>query len=1201
MTNDTAKSSTLRQLRRRLRGIASRMRALLLVRAVVVVLSIVTLSVFVLAGADYFLRLPEALRVVTLVGIGLLIVRLVWKRVLPAWRTRLSETDVALIVEDHEPGLRGLLAGAIDLERSSEDADEAYTSELRAAAVHAASRRLEHKSLPPILRPSMLTRPVGALLAVCAVVALIGVLNGELVRVGAMRILTPWQESRWPVRYAIWDVTPGDARAVDVPVSLRALVGRESSSLESPARALVTWRMLDASGDAIGDWSKTLLMPQRKRDAERSIPIYEQLIDPRDRASRRPEDQRFTLEYRINTRDDRTGTRRITLVRPPKLVHTRIDLELPAYAQSIAGSGVVVSGTRTPQQGEARVAPVLEGTRVRVRWTFSKPIADDASPPQWIDDVLSGAQVDSYTRPDERSLELVLFAREPMLIEPSVADRTGVPVREPISLVLEVIEDLVPSVRLIEPSRDEHLTPAASIRIAAELGDDLGLVRARMWAQRSTPPEGSSGAPPEPVGEPVEIGGFEIDRATSTRVEQMVDFSTLGLFAGDELRVWVEAWDLRGDTDSPSLGYARSGERVLRIVAEEELIERVRRALDPVRNNLRSLDIRQGEVQDLLRDGSPRAADEQRSLSERLRANQNALDQLADTMRRNTVQDETLRQMIDDASRVIEEAARQSERADDQIRRGEDANAEQSQRQVRNRLGELLSMLDQGQDAWLALRNVQQLRAELEAIHEQTEELAQRTAGQSLDEMSQDDRSALEQILERQLENAEDARNAVNSLDERADDLQENDPTQAEALRRAARQARAAQIEQRLQEAGAQIEQNQTSSAAQTQEEVLEELEEMLEELENSIQNRDNALRRELASIIDALKQLIDTQEREIIRLDGMILDQRFDGMDERLIALVRNTLSVRDEALGAFPETRSIADHITRAGNAQSGAINSIRANPPEPEQAQLGQNRALGHLRNALEEAERLDDQVAQRQMQRARDELRKAYEQALDTQTRIHDETSALGDDRLDRRSRSRARALGGEQETLAEELAEMLTEHEGLSEAPIFSLAHDQLETLMARSAEGLSQRSIAPTTRSAQRQSMTVLASLIDVLGEQQQQQEDFEDGSQSEGSGSGGSQGGGDEPLIPPVAELKLLRSMQQLVMEQTRAIAESGELDDAQIESIGTFQRRLFEQGSSLIESMSPPPPQPQTPGQGEDSGNSEPIEPVETGESQP
>ncbi|HSG66997.1 MAG TPA: hypothetical protein VLD39_18465, partial [Gammaproteobacteria bacterium] len=909
-------------------------------------------------------------------------------------------------------------------------------------------------------------------------------LSPVLMRVGAQRVFMPWNDTRWPVRYAINDITPPGPYAIDAPIAIRGLIGNPDSALSDTTRALISWRLLDESGDAIGDWSRTLLMPQRRRDIARGIPIYEQLIDARERAARFPEQQRFTLEYRISTRDDQSRTRSVTMVRPPVLRTTRVELELPQYALPIAQQGIVASGTSESKASDTLVSPVLSGSRLTLEWRFSKPIEENAQMPDWVREVAAMGELVGFDQPDQSSMRLELIARDSLLIEPLIRDRAGIPVRTPITASIEVLDDLRPSVQIVEPRRDESLSPRAMIEIEAELTDDLGLTRGAIMAQVAKANRGSAGATPEANSEPVTLIDQPIDAQRRTTTSQKLDLSTLGVEPGDELRLWAIGWDLRAIAEDPGIGRGESSVRVFQIVASEDLIEQVRRSLDPLRNNLRSLDARQGEVQQLVRQQSERAAEEQRSLSERLRANQSALSQLDETVKRNRIEDEALRSTIEDAARLLDEAANQSEQADDQIRRGSEEAAQSSQRRVRDRLGELLSMLDQGQDAWLALRNVQQVRSDLESISEDTRQLAQRTAGQSLDELSPEDRGALERILDRQMQNAEDARQAINTLDERASELEENDPTQAEALRRAARDARAAQLEEKLREAGAQVSQNQTGSANQTQQEVLDELEQLLEELENTIQNRDNALRRELATIIESIKGLIDAQEREIVVLDRKMLDGDLSDMDIRLIALVGNTLSVRDEALGAFPETRTIAEHIGRAGNAQNSAISALRSNPPNADAAQQSQRGALQHLRNALEEAQRLDDQAAQRQAEQARNELRKQYEAMLGTQTQIHDETIALGVDDLGRRERSQARAIGSRQNELREEILGMSDQHEGLAEAPIFNLAHTQLDRLMIQSSTGLEERRIEQRTNRSQRQAMSILASLVEVLQEQ---------------------------------------------------------------------------------------------------------------------
>ena len=534
----------------------------------------------------------------------------------------------------------------------------------------------------------------------------------------------------------------------------------------------------------------------------------------------------------------------------------------------------------------------------------------------------------------------------------------------------------------------------------------------------------------------------------------------------------------------------------------------------------------------------------------------------------------------------LNEAGQAGERASDQIDRGDTDRAEDNQRIVRDRIGELLSMLDRGQDSWLALRAIEQLRDELEALHNDTTELNAQTAGQSLDQLSPDQKSALDRILERQLATANDARDAISTLEKQSEQLRENNPTQAEALSQAAKQGRSAQLEEKLNKAADLIESNQTSSAAKAQSEVLDELNEMLEELENTIKNRDNALRRELASIIDSLKAIITAQEHEFLRLnDADAID-----LDQSMIALSRNTLAVRDQAMGAFPETRSIADLITQAANAQSNAISSLRQSPVEKADASRSEQASLLHLRSALEEAQRVDDQAADRQARQLRTKLRDQYREALTLQTILRDESALLIDQKLSRRQRASARALAISQSTLSDQLAQLIEQTDELAEAPIFNLAHNQLDSLMARSSTGLSEKTIQRRTVDIQNASTVILSSLVEVLSDTPSDDEpkDFDDGSQG-GSGSGS--GGQEEPVIPPVAQLKLLRTMQQLAAMQTREFAENPKsTNDADIQALSKLQSQLFEQGRALIKAMSnqPTPSAAPTP----DSSTESPIQ---------
>ena len=131
---------------------------------------------------------------------------------------------------------------------------------------------------------------------------------------------------------------------------------------------------------------------------------------------------------------------------------------------------------------------------------------------------------------------------------------------------------------------------------------------------------------------------------------------------------------------------------------------------------------------------------------------------MTQSIKRNQLDDPLLSSQLNDASSILDEAAQAGEQASDQIDRGQTPQAIEQQEIVQDRIGELLSILDRGQDSYLALRSIQQLRDNIESIRNDTAELNAQTAGRSLDQLSQEERSTLDRILERQLDAADVAR-----------------------------------------------------------------------------------------------------------------------------------------------------------------------------------------------------------------------------------------------------------------------------------------------------------------------------------------------------------------------------------------------------------------------------------------------------------
>src|SRR5690606_9209586 len=185
-------------------------------------------------------------------------------------------------------------------------------------------------------------------------------------------------------------------------------------------------------------------------------------------------------------------------------------------------------------------------------------------------------------------------------------------------------------------------------------------------------------------------------------------------------------------------------------------------------------------------------------------------------------------------------------------------------------------------------------------------------------------------------------------------------------------------------------------------------------------------------SLIESIDGLIRQQEGEIGRLGAA--QGAFAGLAESMIRVHQNTLGVADEAAAALPEVRSVADLIGRAADAQAEAVVALRASPVEGDRALERENTALERLRRAKEEAERLDREAQQREQDRAREELRRVYQAALEMQVAARAAAAPYAErDRLDRRARAELRGVADQQRAVAAELERIRTQTRGLTES------------------------------------------------------------------------------------------------------------------------------------------------------------------------
>ena len=1150
-----------------------RIRAILLGRGVAELAGLALAIATGLIVIDFVVRWPSAMQWIVWLAAGVGLVAGFRLLIRPAARFRPGLVDLALRVEQTPSGrgVRGLLASALDLEQSSAGAG-AIERELGAGVIERARSGIAGARLDELVNTRSAVQAGLRLAAVGAVVGLLAIARPELARVGITRLAAPWADAQWPKRTLVVATPIAEVHPLGRELEVEALLTRTARPV-GETRVDVEYRVGDAEPVRLRLTSQE--RTRRVGDAE-----GEQFLTRLDLPTPDPAQNgaaEIELAYRFITEDDRSAWQRVLLVTPPTIERARLLVEPPAYARgSIDPTGEIVIGERLLDGDAGAIGPVLAGSRATLELTLNKPASLDSDQPRaaWAD-----ATRDTSVLALDTGLTLTGMLDSSVTLEFSPVDRFGIAATLPSAFAIDVAPDEQPSVTITGPRSDEFVTPVATIDLVAEARDDLDLERLWLVQERARPPAGSAGAAAEPTGsiEPVASAalGGAVDR--QARIEHALDLGPLALEPGDEL--WITA--LASDALSGVLAQrepSASSVRRLRVISEIELIEQARDELNATRRAARRLDEQQASIERQTREASELLgpASEQRRLSDQLQRQAQLLEELGQRLERNRVSDEALAQTIADGNEVLQAAATASAAAEQQLQQAAEQpeasepreSAAARQQEVRDRLGELSELLDRGEDGWLVRRDVERLLSEQREILERTEAIGARTAGREAQQLSPDERSELERIADRQRRAAERTQGVLDTLGERGRQMEQADPAAAQAMGEAAQEGRRAGLEQQLQEAAQQIQQNQTSSAASSQRQAVETLEEMLERLDEAEQQREQTLRRILASAIESIEGLITQQERELQALAVARANGDPAGLDAGMIALHGNTLGVLDLLRTGYRELASVADLVDSAATAQTRAIRVLRERPVRYDDAEGLERTSLARLRDAVAEAKRLEDEAQERDRARELEELRTAYREQLEQQVALRSETEPLVAVALDRRQQRALRVVGQKQTTIREALAEIRGRSEDLDRSPMISFSHDRLDELASAIAERAGAGDNDRGLLRRQDQMIAILGSLYEAL-DPESGESDFRDQQNSSGGGQQGQQG--EEPLIPPLADLLLLREMQSQALAWTRQLDEAGASED-ELRELEGLQRSLAERAQDLLDQQSEP-----------------------------
>lgn len=1155
-----------------------------------------------LAGLiDFAVRFPGFLRTLALaVGVAAVAV-LIWRRIIPALRFCPSLSSLALRAERQKPELAGALAAAVDFAEEEHAGGSPLERGLSALVITDAARRFREHAPSAIVNPAPALRSLGQALLVVIFAGVLFAQSPSLFTIGAQRVLLPWSGAEWPKRTGVVDVTDLRVHPRGGAVPLRAALVKTARDPED-ASVFVDYRAVTDSGRVaptrtalLTHQGRTVETPARGASLSGRGALFERLVEA-DAAA---------IEYRFRTSDDQTEWRRVRLVEPPAVRAATARIIPPDYAAALADAEVDAAASLAAvresvdlgagRDERAVAPPALVGSRVDLTLALNKPLPAPASDADFLAWTFGDAIADipdARLAADAQSWTLSFTLPASVRIPVALRDEHGIESPDPAVFRFDAVDDREPGVSVTDPSSDLHVLATAAVPVRVEARDDVGL--AAVWATlRRFAPEGSSGpgGALKPVGDADELALLRAEGRREAQVDALVDLAALAASPGEEFEIAGLALDIRASALGAQPGGApsRSQPRRLRVITEAEFVEELRAELASVRADAIRAEQQQREVQSQTQTrGSDRVTRRGQSLvGERLARQREAVDRLRERIERNNLEDQRIADLlaeadaslqragasVQSAQQTLDEAA--ARRRDELARAGdvppppgdESADlteeqaraADEAQQKVRDELSDLIGLLDAGEDNWVARRTLERLLDAQRAVREDTARTGARTAGAELDQLTPEQRASLQDLAQRQRELAEQTRQAAEELRERAEQLQNNDPTAAAGMREAARRLEQNRVEQLQQEAARNAQQNRTNEANQQQDQASQAIQQALDNLERGEDARRDQLRRRLASLIESLRALITQQEREIARLDA-----GEPNLDQGAIALNRNTLGVLDLANAGGRELAPVARAVARASDAQADAIGALRARPADLPGARAAQERSLASLREALETAQRLDQQQQQMENRRILAQLRQRYRALLEREVALRAGAEQYATkDNLTRRERFEVRGLGEEQVAIADELSAIRADTAQLAEAKVFDFAQRSLERDTADAASALRDARAADALPPLDA-SIATLSMLVRALEDAERQNNPFED-PQEGGGGGGGGGGQGQRPPIMPIHELKLLREMQASLLERTR-VAE-GSRNPAAAQRVAQEQADIHALGAELLQ----------------------------------
>lgn len=1146
-----------------------------------------------IAVIDYLLRLPGWLRLV--VGVTLLIA-LGWRGVTwiaSAAAFRPSLGALAMRAELLFPQLSGSLASGVEFVVEPEKfRSPGTTAELTHLAVKNLEERLNGVDLRQLIAPRQTVRQAilagAALLIVCAG----AVASPEYASLAARRWLMPLGDAQWPLRTQIESLVTQTVWPTDTPLRLQAKV---SKGYSHGMRAWVQYRVFYSDGNADA-WRPLLMNDQsagsesaggKLNEADRGT--FERLVEVQgydaDAGKGKSRAAASKIEFSFEAGDAVTARQEVLLTERPALREFKVSIKPPAYAEGIVPAREI---SMDRQSGTFVSESALTGSMVKWTLVLNKPIPDAQAAvellmPGWNKEWIAKSVKIDRSRLSPATSEsfptITLEARLNTTIESTVklSDEHQLMSLSDRVYRIEATVDQLPAATVMQPAIDEGVLATAIVPVETMGTDDVGLEALSIEASVLKAGVSATTRPAD-----ARTLGTTTGRNPKLTAAATVEMASFNVKAGDEVHVTAIAQDVFL-LDGAKHDAVRSQPRRLRVIDAGAMSTQIRNDLDAIRQQALRL---QAQQEQLAAAQSPQAAaTAQPDLTRAIENQSMLLKAVQDRMTRNRLDDPALSQLVEQSRELSNKAAKSAqesqpaldkaakEQKNDPSKSKEDhEKAKDNQNAAAESLRSLATLLDQGKDTAGIQAALTSMIAQENKLAAESAAMQPKTMGLAPSELKPEDKAKLDELQQRQAALTRQADELVRKIQMLAEKQarEANTPAQkasAQSLADAASTAQQQGLSQKMQNATQQTQQNKLGDASKSEQSAASTMEQMAKQLANQEKVQAEVLKRKMMELADAVKKLIEQQKAQLDKLEPA-KDAGLPALVDDMSLLRRNTLVVAADAR-AVPQAAQPAQLITKAGAYQADAITALRESSRMA--AMTGEKQSLAALESALEMLNKSVKNPQDNKNDKEKKELREAYEKLAAREKELRKSTEPYSTlESPTRRERADIVDLGHKQADIQVAAAELAAK---VKETFLFAHTHTRIDRTAGSVATRLREATADEGVLGDQDNLAAMFTSLAQALKDSEKN-DPFEEKQESDGGGDGGG-GGGKPPLVPPVAELKLLRELQTVIHDQTRTLSQTRSTPkteariNRELRELATQQNELSDLGVRLIEKM--------------------------------